>query len=213
MMDRMSRAARRSAGRRASRRGRGVTALVLLGVVVVGLLGCSADAPGDGQPSESDASEAALQVTTVHGADQLDGQARADLEAAVGDVLSEFVVEGFLGTYPRTDFVRGLASFSPGIADTAAANLDLLTAARYQDSAGVRASRLEARLSFLADGDTVVGATANVDFAFEADVDGETRPFTLTGRLMLEEDDGTWTVFGYDVARDDGSEVEALVSP
>ena len=37
-------------------------------------------------------------------------------------------------------------------------------------------------------------------------------PFTLTGRLMLQENQGTWSIFGYDVARDDAEPVDAEAS-
>jgi hypothetical protein len=75
-----------------------------------------------------------------------------------------------------------------------------------QDADSVQATRLVSQLSFLVDGDVVVGATAAVDFAFEADMGGgETQDVTLRGRFMLVLEDGTWSVFGYDVAQDDGA--------
>ena len=47
--------------------------------------------------------------------------------------------------------------------------------------------------------------------AFDATMeDGTTRPLVLDGRFMLEaDDDGTWSVFGYDVTFDDGDETSA----
>ncbi len=58
----------------------------------------------------------------------------------------------------------------------------------------------------------MIGATASVRFAFEATVNGEERTMSLRGRLMLVEDDGAWSVFGYDVATDTGDTVDAEVS-
>jgi hypothetical protein len=52
-----------------------------------------------------------------------------------------------------------------------------------------------------------------VNLGFEAELQGGDKvPFTLTGRLLLDEDDGTWSVFGYDVARDDPEPVGAEAS-
>ena len=59
----------------------------------------------------------------------------------------------------------------------------------------------------------IIGATASVRFAFEATVDGDERPLSLRGRLMLVEDDDVWSVFGYDVVTDTGEAVEAEVTP
>jgi hypothetical protein len=152
----------------------------------------------------------ALSIETAPGAGSLSAKAQADAETAVGDVLSHYVVEGFLGDYPRDDFVGAFDAFTGGAAQTAAANIDVLTADRYGDSSEVRATRLDARVSFLVDGRDVVGASAAVRFGFEASTaDGATTPFSLWGRLLLTEDDGTWSVFGYDVTRDDPEPVDA----
>jgi hypothetical protein len=114
----------------------------------------------------------------------------------------------------RENFVDAFDAFTGGAAASAAGDLDLLTANRYRDASSVRPTRLDARLSFLVDGKDVVGASARVDLRFEADLPGgDTVPFTLKGRLLLEEDEGTWSVFGYDVARDDAAPVGAEVTP
>ena len=70
----------------------------------------------------------------------------------------------------------------------------------------MRATDLDARLSFLTQAGDVLGGTAAVHFAFDATMeDGTTRPLVLDGRFMLEaDDDGTWSIFGYDVRFDDG---------
>jgi hypothetical protein len=55
------------------------------------------------------------------------------------------------------------------------------------------------------EGGDVFGATAHIDFALEATIDGTTQDVSLTGRLMLTEQDGRWAVFGFDLAGDDGA--------
>ena len=57
----------------------------------------------------------------------------------------------------------------------------------------------------------MVGATASVAFAFEATGAGDARaePFSLRGRILLIPGDDNWSVFGYDVAREDVSAQEA----
>ena len=69
----------------------------------------------------------------------------------------------------------------------------------------MRATDLDARLSLLTQGRTVHGGTATVHFAFEATRDdGSIQPMTLDGRFMLAAEEGTWSVFGYDLRFDDG---------
>lgn len=163
---------------------------------------CSTGAPPR-DPETPDA--AALRVRTVTGAERLDERTRADVEGAVGDVLSAYVVKAFLGEYPREDFVRSFESFTGTAARDAAGDIDLLTAAAVPDATAVLATDLDARLSFLTQGRTVHGGTATVHFAFEATrEDGTTQPITLDGRFMMEAEEGTWSVFGYDVSFDDG---------
>jgi hypothetical protein len=185
---------------------------VAASVVVALLAGCSPDAPED--PSDPPTPSVALRVETVSGAGDLDQQTRTELETEVAEVLSAYVVEAFLGDFPRNEFVQAFGSFTSGAARDAARDIDQLTAARVEDASAVAATSLDARLSFLVAAGDVVGATAAVDLAFDATMpDGSTRPVTLQGRLLLEEDDGDWAVFGYDVALDDGADVPAEVTP
>ena len=183
-------------------------------VAVMALVsGCSTGSPPDSDPPP-DAESAALRVETVSGADRLDETTRAELEGAVGDVLSTYVVAAFLDDFPRQDFVRSFESFTSGVARTAVRDIDQLTAVRVQDATAVRATDLEARLSFLTQGRTVHGGTATVHFAFEATMeDGTTRPLVLDGRFMLDVEEDTWSIFGYDVALDDGAPLDAESAP
>ncbi len=189
---------------------RATGAAVLL--VSLALAGCTPESPG-GEAAPPTPESVALRVRTVHSVEPLNPDARAEAESAVGDVLSEYVVRAFLGDYPREDFVSSFESFTGNLARDAARDLDQLTANRVGRRAeAVRATRLDADLSFLVQGADIIGATASVRFAFEATVDGEERPLSLRGRLMLVEDDGAWSVFGYDVLTDTGETVEAEVS-
>jgi hypothetical protein len=187
---------RRSVGRPAA-----LAALALLAA------GCSATPPDD--PEQSPES-AALRVETVSGTDGLDEQTVTALEGEVGDVLSGYVVEAFLGKHPREEFVSAFDAFTSRAARAAAADFEVLSAARVPDATAVRATELDARLSFLTRDGEVHGGTAAVHFAFEATLgDGTTQPLTLDGRFLLDADRGTWSVFGYDVRLDDGSGVDA----
>ncbi len=192
-------------------RRRVLVAGVLTSAVLV-LAGCSGDGSGD-PPTPTSAPSEALRVTTVSGGEALDTAVRTQVEVEVGDVLSGYVVRAFLGEYPRDDFVPAFDSFTSGAARKATQDIDVLTASRYADASGVRATSLDARLSWLVSGRDVVGATAGVRFDFEVSAaTGETVPISLRGRFMLVEDAGTWSVFGYDVSRSDGAEVRTEVS-
>ena len=171
-------------------------------------------APTSTPPDQPTTDSVALSVETVSGAEGLDETARTALETAIGDVLSGYVAQAFLGDFPRREFVPAFESFTSGAARKAAQHINRLTASRVQDATAVRATRLDARLSFLVLDGRQVGATAKVHFAFEATMeDGATQPVTLQGRFMLGEDAGEWSVFGYDVALDDGATVATEVSP
>ncbi|NUS41545.1 MAG: hypothetical protein HOP97_07960 [Terrabacter sp.] len=172
--------------------------------------GCSDDSPPDGEQDPT-AESAALRVQTVTGAERLDAKTRTEIEGAVGDALSDYVVAAFLGDFPRQEFVQAFEPFTSVAARKATRDIDLLTAATARDATAVRATDLDARLSFLTRAEEVLGGTAAVHFAFDATMgDGTTRELVLDGRFMLEpDDDGTWSVFGYDVTFDDGDETPA----
>ncbi len=183
----------------------GVLLRCLLGGTLVAAM---AGACTDGQPEDTEPNPqpVALEVEIVSGADELDETERTEVETGIGDVLSTYIVLGFLGDYPRDDFVRAFDSFTSGAAREAAQDIDLLTGARFSDATEVGATKLNARISCLVAGQGVVGATANVSFAFEATgKDDQPRPFGLEGRLMLVRQGGNWVVFGYDVTPHDGA--------
>jgi hypothetical protein len=166
---------------------------------------------GGGSPDDDSPTEqlpVALEVTLAPGDEGLDEAARSEIETGVGDLLSSYVVDGFLGDYPRDDFVQSLDAFTTPAARRAVGDIDLLTGARFAERDAVRATQLTAQIASLRDGGDVLGATAHVLFEFEvAGADGRAQPFTLEGRFMLLEDEGEWTIFGYDVTRDDAEEL------
>jgi hypothetical protein len=189
---------------------RGVVVVVLAALALVAACTDGTTPQGPAAPSQS----VALSVETVSGAEDIDDSARTAMETAIGDVLSGYVAQAFLGDFPRQEFVPAFESFTSGAAEHAAQDIDRLTASSVQDATAVRATRLDARLSFLVLNGQEVGATAAVRFAFEATMeDGATQPVTLQGRFMLGEDAGEWSVFGYDVALDDGASIATEVSP
>jgi hypothetical protein len=185
---------------------------LLTGVLVVVLVALSSSGcTSDSSDPPRQAHNAALRVTTVPGS-HLDESERAQLESEVSDVLARYVQAGFLGTYPRSDFVQSFAGFSSGAAEQAVGDIEVLTASRFKDATSVRATGLDVALSFLVVKGTAVGATAWIDFDFDVHEDGARRTAALVGRLTLDRGDGHWSVFGYDVRRDDSDALPAEVS-
>ncbi len=179
---------------------------ILATVVVLLLSGCTDPPAGDGPPQEPES--AALRMTTETGGNQLPEDQRTDVESAIGEVLSAYVVEAFLGDHPRTGYLPALDGFTDGAATLAARHLDVLTASGIEDLTAVRATRLDSDLSlYVVDGEAL-GATARVEFAFDATkADESSQRLSLSGRLLLSRSRDGWAVFGYDVASDDGTAV------
>ena len=175
--------------------------------------GCSAGKPPD-RTEQSSQAPVALRLATVSGAERLDEADRTAVEGEVGKVLSNYVVEAFLGEFPRRQFVASFESFTGGVARNAAADIDVLTATSASDATAMRATDLGARLSFLTLGGRVHGGTAKVHFTFEATMeDGSVRPLALDGRFLLDHEGDDWVVFGYDLTLDDGVPVDAETTP
>lgn len=166
------------------------------------MTGCTGDGP---QREDEDSEPAALEVRVITCAGRLGDDARAELESGIGDTLSAYVVGAFLGDYPRDDFVRSFDVFTSSAAREATEDIDVLTAARFSDAERVTATRLRARITCVVNRGSPVGATATVAFDFEATEPGAApaEPFSLRGRLLLTPGSDTWSVFGYDVSRDD----------
>lgn len=175
----------------------------LASVVLVAGLGLSgAGCTGSIDPPKPHKEEpAALEVEVVSGAEDLTQGQLTAVQDGVGDVLSQYVVDGFLGEYPRTDFVASFESFTGGAAREAAQKINVLTANRFRDADAVRAELLSVRISCLVHRGDVIGATAHVRFDFRAEVGEQPEPFSLHGQFFLQRRDEEWTIFGYDVAR------------
>jgi len=189
------------------RMARRVLAGALVTVLLVGFAACSGDEstpPGPDEPAD-----VALQVVSVK-TGGIDEETRTRLESEVGDVLASYVVEGFLGDHPRSDFVRALSDFSTGLADDGGHDLTTLTLAETPAITGVQATRLKANLAFFNPGGDVVGASAFVDLDFDVTFkDGTTRQVTRTGRFSLGRTDGVWQVMGYRICCADPAAVQA----
>ena len=191
---------------------RRLVAAALVTALLTGLAACTAD---ESQPPGSDepGTGVALQVESLK-APGIDEETRTRLEAEVGDVLGRYIVGGFLGDYPRGDFVRGLADFTDTLADDGGVDLAGLTLAGIEGVASVRATRLSARLSYFDPDGRTVGATAFLDLAFEVTLDdGSTREVMRTGKLVLGRPGHDWQVLGYHLCcADDGEPVDAEVT-
>jgi hypothetical protein len=173
--------------------------------MVAALGACTGD-DDEPPPPDQPTDDVALELSMGPGSSGLSTEARDQLQNDVGAVLSTYVVDAFLGDYPRADFVNALGTFTSNFADRAAEDLELLTGAGFGPGVeSVSATRLTASISSFAPDQDVVGATALVDFAFDVDKNGQTRVFTRQGRLMLLPENGKWKIFGYDLTSGDGS--------
>jgi len=195
----------RSRGRCGSRARERAVARAAALALVLARGGCtSVDPPST--PARAERDEVALRVTTVGGDRGLSAARKLEVEGAIGETLSRYLVAGFLGDFPRERFVGAFEDFTPGAAGLGARDIDVLTASRVGEASEVTPRRLVARLFLLVRDGEVLGATAYVDVALEATMsEGETRQVSLDGRLMLEQQRGRWSVFGFDVANDDGA--------
>ena len=191
---------------RGSARSRGLGArrwvATLMAVVVAATVVAACTGDESGPPDPDTPADAALRVTTLPGGD-IDEETRARIESEVSDVLADYVVGGFLGDYPRGDFVQAFTDFTSIAAGQAVDDIELITAARFEEASSVRATGLGAELSFLVVDGEAVGVTAWVDFEFEADDGGEPTTARLSGRLNLDLRNDRWSVFSYRLLRED----------
>ena len=187
--------------------------VLLAGVLLAGMLlaGCTSDGSSPPTPSGSPAGEVALSVTSVR-TPGVDEDTRTRLEAEIGDVVATYVVGGFLGDYPRTDFARSLTGFSVGLAEEGGRDLDVLTLSELAAAAkvsSVRATRLDVQLAYFTPGGEAQGATAFLDLGFEVTLeDGTTLEVARTGKLVLTKR-GEWHVVGYRLCCGDDALLDA----
>lgn len=144
-----------------------------------------------------------VRVTRVAGT--LKPADRTSLEHNVGLVVQRYFDGAFLGgSYPRSSFDAAFAGFTPGAAQRARGDRDLLTNADLGPTTeSVTAKEQDAYLSVLAPNKVAAGVTARVRLVLVADRgDKPDQRVTLTGRLLLtRKKSGGWQIFGYDVAR------------
>jgi hypothetical protein len=146
-----------------------------------------------------------MRTRVAHVAGRLPAASRQRLVAEVGRTLSSYLDGAFLGgNYPRSDFDGSFDAFTTGAATSARRDETLLTNRTLGPTTDhVRATRRTASLSVLAPEGSAAGVTAAVDVVLR--VDRGTRPARrvhLHGRLLLTpRADGSWAIFGYDLAR------------
>ena len=168
------------------------------------LLGaCTDDDSPEPPPPTGEGNGVALEISLGPGAGDLTTEARDDLQNDVSAVLSTYVVEGFLGDYPRDDFVDVLDTFTSQAARKAVRYIDNITGAGFKTAEEVVATRLQASISTFAPDREAEGVSAEVDFTFGVTEDDSTREVTVRGRLMLTPVDGQWKIFGFDLKTDD----------
>ena len=195
------------------RRGSGLgRAAVPSGACVLALLltstACTDETPPP--PQGPNRPEVALELTLAGGAAGLTSKARDDLLNGLSETLTQYLRDGFLGDYPRDDFVRVLDSFTTAEAPRAAADLEVLTASGLRGVTALTPQRLDASVTTFAPGRTASGVSARIDFRFEATgAKGEVRGVTLAGRLLLTPEQGTWKIFGYRVRNNDDAPIGA----
>ena len=129
---------------------RGLLAGLVAALVGALLVACTPTDESD-PPGQSDSDNAALTVTTK-GAGRMGDDLRAQMEAEVSDVLAGYVVGGFLGDYPRQDFVDAFADFTSRATQFAAADIDVLTGSPFEDASAVTATALDAKPYFVTAG-------------------------------------------------------------
>jgi hypothetical protein len=173
-------------------------------LLVLGLVACTDDK--EEPPPDQHTGHVALDLALGPTAGELSTDGRDQLQNDVATVLSTYVVDAFLGDYPRQDFVEALDAFTDGAARRGAGEIDLLTGAGFGSGVdNVAATKLSATISSLAPDNEALGVTAFVDLAFDVDANGKTTEYTRTGRLMLMPVEGTWKIFGYDLQRGGGT--------
>ena len=176
---------------------------LVVAILLCSTAGCTTSGPRPQQPDPAE--QVRLAVTSVSGGSQMSAASRSTAESAVGEVLSRYLSAAYLGDHPRTDYVRALEVFTDRAAALAARDLDVLTAAGLQDLQEVRATALEADLSWFVVDRRPVAATARVRFDFDTESEDGSAEAGLDGRLMLVRRGDSWAVFGYDVADPSGA--------
>ncbi len=203
--------------RRQTPRPAALAAAVLACCLVAGCTADEGEAPLSGGTSTPSATatpepEAAPEVETAARNGNVTGKLgkgdREDVVDRVASVVDEWLEAAYVGgDYPRDASSYDETSwpgFTQGAARTATNDKDLMSNADIADRiGGLTVKKREITVDVLAVGRTARAATARVRLAFRTEgVDGGfERRVTVTGRVFLTKKDGTWKVFGYDVAK------------
>jgi hypothetical protein len=191
----------------AARRGRSALVSAVLAVLLVGAAGCDSgdDIDGDDEKESPDSGEAtdapAVEtMTTLQNVGRtLDATHRERLKETLTAVLDPYLDGAFLGSFPRDDYTAAFASFTPGAAEDAQGDLDLLTSAGIADQIDeATATKRRVRVDVFAVDGHPRGVTAH--FVLELDTTGTLEESVrVRGDLFLAKEQGEWQVFGYDV--------------
>ena len=192
-----------------TRLGRTLAALVALAVTCVAIVGgCSQDddEPSADKPSPS-ASETpekppvTTQVVVGRVAGKLGDAQKQALKEDVKAIVDEFFDGAYLGEFPRSSFGKAYASFTDGAKQDALRDARLLSNAKISDQIeSATGHKREVALDVLAVKGKAQGVTARFTLTFDTAGELEQRD-RVSGYLLLDNEKGTWQVFGYDVIR------------
>jgi hypothetical protein len=175
--------------------------------LVLGLSGCDSgdDIEGNQDGATSDRGTDAPDVTTVvtlqNVGQDLDADHRARVKDGVTAAIDPWLEGAFLGDFPRGGYTDAFAGFTPGAAQDAERDLDLLSNQVIGDQIETAtATKRRVRLDLFAPDGHPRGATAHVvlDFTTVGDLEESMR---VRGDLYLAKDKGEWKIFGYDVGQ------------
>lgn len=190
---------------------RAAAAGLLVLVVLAG--GCSGDDSKSSTVPKSPASSETTAAPTVHTdvsfgevTGRLPRESRGRLASKVRGVVDGWLDAAYVaGEYPRSSFADSWPGFTPDARAAARHDRDLTSNADIGDridAVGVRRRKLV--IDVLAVRHRPVGVTAHVALGFRTT--GQTRKhFVVRGRLYLTHTERGWRVFGYDLAKDDGT--------
>jgi hypothetical protein len=206
----------RSTTSRSARIPRTLGAVATLAAVCVALAGCGgsdSSSPKAGASGGSDVGGAqpvssTLALGSVAGNVQRPNKKvfarhRKQMLADVGKAVDTWIDGGFVGvTYPRDDFGSAFQDFTePAAADARHQQALMTNWGLRKDIDGVAVKKRTVTVDVLAPHGRPAGATARVALVFSTTGDTQQR-VAVHGRLFLAPDDqGTWQIFGYDVAK------------
>lgn len=189
--------------------GRAVAALIAIAVTCVAIVGgCSQDASRttDDPPSATESKTpekppVTTQVTVGRVAGKLGDAQKQALKDEVKEIVDAFFEGAYLGEFPRTSFGKAYGAFTDGAREDAQRDSDLLSNARISDRIeSATGAKRQVSLDVLAVDGRAEGVTARFTLDFDTAGDLEQRE-RVKGFLLLDNDGGTWQVFGYDVIR------------